>query len=121
MENIMSFKLLNTVIAITILSCSFFTKADTATGKVTTLRSTLDSQGAIYFKLDSMPTGVSKWLYVKVGTTMAAGCQLKGSQDSLNRAYSTLLTAKSSSQSISIGYCIDSNGYGLVNGYIELD
>ncbi|KLN66543.1 hypothetical protein ZX61_02500 [Vibrio sp. VPAP30] len=67
-----------------------------------------------------MPANVSQLFYVRTGSGESSGCQLKGNQDTFNRAYSTLLAAKSASKKVRIGYCVDTNGYGLVNEFIEV-
>ncbi len=110
---------INIGIAIAVVT-SLSVEAETTTGMVTRLRTTTSAEETIYFQLNSMPSGVTQWFYLRSGSGSAAGCPLTEDKDALTRAYSMLLAAKSSSQKISIGYCLDPNGYGLVNQYVEL-
>jgi hypothetical protein len=107
--------------AIVLFAVSFAVNAEVSSGTVTVLRTTMDGQKTLYFKMNPMPAGVTQWLYVREGTENAAGCQLITDDTMLQLAYSTLLAAKAAALRITVGYCADSNGYGLVNQYIELD
>jgi len=96
--------------------------ADSATGKITFIQvPTGTDVTTIYFKIDPMPQGVTKQFYVRHGTGASAGCSLYGSEKTTDRAYSALLTAQASSKDVSLVYCTDSSGYGLVNGYIRVN
>jgi len=110
--------------AVFMMTFSFFVVAatETTTGKVTILRAPTGSDvSTIYFRLDPMPQNVSSnWFYVRSGTGTSAGCSLSGSDKVLDRAYAMLLAAKTASKDVSAWYCVDTNGYGLVNGYLEL-
>lgn len=110
------FKVLVLIFAIFFVNQSF---AAQASGKVTQLRYAIPDN--IYFKLDPMPEGVTKWFYVRVGSGLKAGCEIKGHSESLQSVYTMLLAAKTSQQKITISYCQDTNSYGLVNHYIQLD
>ena len=93
-----------------------------STGTLTELRYTIGAESdTVYFKMTPMPTGVSQWFYVRSGSGSSNGCDLKGDAESLKNIYSTLLTAKTSNQSITINYCQSTSGYGLVNDFIQLN
>lgn len=92
-----------------------------ATGKVTEIQIPANDGNTIYFKLDPMPQGVTKWFYVRNASGSSRGCTFAESEKSTDRAYSALLTAKASSNSVEVGYCLDSAGYGLVNGYVRVN
>ncbi len=103
-----------------LMIASFSAISATTIGNITNLRTTTDNYETIYFMLDKMPANVTQWFYVRSGNGVSAGCQMTGNQHTMNRAYSTLLAAKSSSKLVRIGYCVDANGYGLVNEFIEI-
>ena len=92
------------------------------TGTLTELRYTIGAQSdTVYFKMTPMPAGVTQWFYVRTGSGSTAGCELKGDGESFKNIYSTLLTAKTSNQSITVNYCQNSNGYGLVNDFVQFN
>jgi len=94
--------------------------ADTAKGTITNLRSPSYETVTVYFKIDPMPQGVTQRFYVRSDQGSYAGCISSGSEGTFNRTYSMLLTAKASTQKITVDYCLDTNGYGLVN-FIEME
>ena len=103
--------------------CSFSAAAisDETSGKVSDIQVAIDDE-AVYFRLETMPTNVTEWFYLSddnTGTT--GGCYKKGSPTVLNRAYSALLTAKSTGKNVKIGYCVSTTGYGVVNLYLRAE
>jgi hypothetical protein len=110
------------------LTCLFHVKAYPyatenlgATGKVIAIQTPLNHD-FIYFKLDNMPDGVIQWFYFHNDEKIsAAGCSVKSSKERLERAYSALLLAKASKNNVTLGYCLDANGYGVVNSYFRID
>lgn len=103
-----------------IIATSVF--ADTTTGKISIIQLPTNSDvNTIYFKLNHMPSGVTQWFYVRHGSGTSAGCSMYGNEKTTDRAYSALLTAYASSKDITVNYCSDSNGYGLVNGFVRLN
>lgn len=104
------------------VAVSSFALAGSATGKVTLLQvPTGTDVNTIYFKLDPMPQDVSSWFYIRNGSGTSAGCSLAGSEKTTDRTYSMLLMAKASSTNVTASYCVDSNGYGLVNSALRVD
>ncbi|MGP9802150.1 hypothetical protein [Rheinheimera sp. NSM] len=93
--------------------------ANSVNGRITQIQvPTNDDVNSVYFKIDPMPAGVAQWFYIRYGTGDSAGCSVRGNEDSFSRAYSTLLAAHLAKRTINIVYCVDSNGYGLVNQHI---
>lgn len=114
----MKFKKVLNVIFYMSVTISSAALADSATGKVTLIKAPTGADvNTIYFKLDPMPQN-SPWFYIRHGSGTSAGCSLAGSEKTTDRAYSMLLMAKASSTNITVYYCVDSNGYGLVNDSI---
>jgi hypothetical protein len=108
---------------ITILALIFpaFLYANTVSGRITQIQvPTNDDINSVYFKIDSMPAGVTQWLYIRFGTGDAAGCSVKGNEATFDRAYSALLAAHFAKATVSLVYCLDSHGYGLVNQHIGI-
>ena len=91
----------------------------TSKGYITILRSPNYESNTIYFKMNPMPSGVTQWLYLRGDSNTRAGCSVKGTLYTLNRTFSLLTTAKATGAEVSVHYCIDSNGYGLIR-YVEL-
>ncbi|MCW8930768.1 MAG: hypothetical protein OQL19_11070 [Gammaproteobacteria bacterium] len=92
--------------------------AETATGKVTMIQARTNSED-IYFRIDPMPEGTA-WFYILVGTNPVDGCANSTTNQSMNRAYSALLYAKSLSKNITLSYCTTSDGFGIVNKYVRI-
>jgi len=99
---------------------SFYVGALTvASGNITALRSPSYENETVYFQITPTPEGVSQWLYLRSDTETQAGCRVNGDTNTINRTYSMLLAAKTANAEITVSYCVDTNGYGLIN-YVEL-
>ncbi|MGF1763861.1 hypothetical protein [Aliivibrio kagoshimensis] len=105
---------------IILLITSFSSSAVITKGTISILRSPSYETGSIYFKLDSMPSGVTKWFFAVSTTNVSAGCTRQGNTESLNRTYSMLLAAKTSNKKVTVDYCLDSNGYGAVR-FVQME
>ena len=104
------------LLMVSLFFTSFSASSDTAIGKVTIIKvPTNHDLNTFYFKLEPMPQEVTKWFYVRNASGSGAGCVYGGNEKSTDRAYSALLTARSLSENVNVGYCLDSSGYGLVN------
>ena len=117
----MKIKLLLKLTLVTLQCVAIPAFAAMATGKVSTIQIPSGDGNTVYFKLDPMPQGVTKWFYVRNASGSGAGCTFTGSEKTTDRAYAALLTAKASSNSVEVSYCLDSAGYGLVNGYVRIN
>ena len=106
--------------AVVFLVISFSSSAITTKGNISILRAPSYELNSIYFKLDVMPQGVTQWFYAMSVIGDQAGCSRKGNNETLNRTYAMLLAAKSSHQKVTVDYCLDSNGYGVVN-FVQLE
>lgn len=94
--------------------------ADEATGIITFIL-VPTNHNFIYFRIDPMPLGVTKDFYIKDGSGTSAGCAIAGTEKTTDRAYSALLTAKASSKTVTLKYCVESGGYGLVNNSVRVN
>lgn len=106
------------LVLLSMLSCSAM--ANTAVGKVVLLQTPLNNDtNTIYFRLAPMPENVPQYFYIR-HTGDSAGCTVRGSEKTTERAYALLLAASLSNHTVSVTYCIDSNGYALVNEHISV-
>ncbi|GAB58214.1 hypothetical protein [Rheinheimera nanhaiensis] len=96
--------------------------AEIVTGKVTSLQVPTNADvTTIYFKIDPMPQAVKEWFFIRAGSGESAGCSLTGNEKTTDRAYSALLTAQASGKTVTLAYCPDTNGYGLVNEFVRIN
>ncbi|MCW8879758.1 MAG: hypothetical protein OQK04_16740 [Kangiellaceae bacterium] len=110
------------VISLILILTPTFASADTASGKVSMLEVPTNTDvNTIYFKLDPMPANVTQVFYIRYGTGTSSGCTVMGSEKQADRAFSLLLSAKAQQKNVTVRYCLDSNGYGLVNSSVRLD
>ena len=110
------------VISVFILMFSQFAPASnwvSSKGTITTLRVPSYDSNNIYFKLSTTPNGVTQWFYLRSDDAKSNGCSTNGDINTLTRSYSMLLAAKAAAKEVTVNYCIDNNGYGLIN-YIEM-
>lgn len=122
LEVMLKFKMALNIALCTSVAVSSSALAASAAGKVKTINVPTNADvNTVYFKLDPMPQDVSKWFYIRHGSGTSAGCTLGGSEKTTDRTYSMLLTAKASSTNVTAYYCVDSNGYGLVNSSLIIE
>ena len=98
---------------------SGFSLAENVSSKISVLRSPSYDPNTIYFKTEKQAPGVSQWFFFQNRTTNGSGCSANGSEGSMNRHYSMLMTAISMNREVYIDYCVNNDGYGLVN-YFEM-
>ncbi|XOV77598.1 MAG: hypothetical protein ACFHVJ_11625 [Aestuariibacter sp.] len=88
-------------------------------GKIKILRQT---QGDIYFSLDTMPAGIA-WFFMNPTTTGTFGnCDRSApGEEAVSRMFSLLLSSKVSQSTVKVSYC-QQGSYGLITtpgGYVE--
>lgn len=86
---------------------------DEATGKVAYVQASGD-QEAFYFQLDTMPEGVLYFYATNQSSGTQGNCHHKGSDNIVQKLYSTLLMAKASQADVKVKYC-QSGSYGLIS------
>lgn len=103
-------KILGTLMLLTSLSA--IALEETA-GKVTYVQASGD-QEAFYFRLDTMPEGILYFYATSQLTGTHNGCVHKGSDNIVQKLFSTLLLAKASQVQIKVKYC-QTGSYGLIS------
>ncbi|MDR6984479.1 hypothetical protein J2X32_003123 [Rheinheimera pacifica] len=112
-------KLFSSFIAVAVLIFPGVLLGATASGKITLIQLPLNNDvNTVYFQIDTTPEALPKFFYLRFGTGDSAGCAKTANAENFSRAYSALLAAHLANRSINIVYCLDSNGYGLVNQHI---
>ena len=118
------FNLLKSSFAVAVLMFSSVVNSETVrvTGKVSSITVPTNTDiNTFYFKLDPMPADIKHSFFVRYGNGNYKSCKLLGNENTTNRAYSAILTAKSTGKPITITYCDAGDGYGLVNGKITIN